>query len=207
MLFHYESQTRGFRAAPDDAWLMTRRWRDVLSADPYGNPNLDLADERGVLDTSKPDGMICLYRGPRRADGMLEIEPDASVGQRFYATGANLCAVVLRATVRGPHGPRALRVSIRESPAPGSTVRAAARIVSGRVADELWCCFEPIPDSADRFWYVAIEVAEGHHLALRRSPIVSDVMGPCFVNSAESHGTLAFALYARAPQRCTTSPP
>jgi GT2 family glycosyltransferase len=207
VLHHYESQTRGFRAAPDDAWLMTRRWRDVLAADPYGNPNVDAADERGALDASKPDGMVCLYAGGERAGGALELDPRHGAGQRIYATRANLCAVVVRGVVLGPMAERALRLTIRESPASAATVRTAARAVVGRAADELWFCFDPIADSAERFWYFVVEVGDGHVLTLRRSPIVSDVMGPCFVNHVPSHGTLAFRLDARAPYRCITSPP
>jgi hypothetical protein len=207
VLRHYESQTRGYRGTPDDAWLMTRRWRDVLTADPYANPNVDTADERSALDRSKPDGMVCLYRSSRRADGTLEVHARESAGQRFYANGAHLCAVVVRGSVRGPTPQGALRLAIRDSPSAGATVRTTARVVPGRHADELWFCFDPMADSGERFWYFALEVAEGHVLTLRRSPVVSDVMGPCFVNHAPSHGTLAFQLYARAAPRCMTSPP
>lgn len=207
VLHHYESQTRGLRAAPDDAWLMTHRWRDVLHADPYSNPNLDDRDESVTVDMSKPDGLTCLYGGLRRDDGVVHVAAGSNVGQRFYATGAGLCAVVMRAAVPGEYEARALRLAIRDSPAATSTVRAVAGCIIGRSRDELWFCFEPIADSGDRFWYFAIDVADGQTLALRRTPIVSDVMGPCFVDRAPSHGTLSFRLYARAPHRCVTSPP
>ncbi|MEO6028688.1 MAG: glycosyltransferase family 2 protein [Candidatus Binatia bacterium] len=207
ILHHYESQTRGFRAAPDDAWLMTHRWRDVLQADPYSNPNVDHGDEAAVVDMTKPDGMVCLYAGGRRADGLVQVEDGGSVGQCFYATGANLCAVVVRAAGPGPYDPDGFRLSIRESAASGVAVRTISRHIGGRTSDELWFCFEPIAESADRFWYFVIESREGHELSLRRTPLVSDVMGPCLVNQSPSHGTLVFQLYGRASYRCVTSPP
>ena len=104
VLRHFESQTRGARALPDDAWLMTRRWRDVLRGDPYYSPNVVLADETGEPDLSKPDGMVRLYEGIRAAEGTLPLAPGGSAGQRFLATGPQLSAIVLSSV---DHGRRA----------------------------------------------------------------------------------------------------
>ena len=68
-------------------------------------------------------------------------------------------------------------------------------------------CFEPIADSADRHWYFFVEVTERDAITLRRSALISDVMGPCFENHVSTHGSLLFQLYARAPYRCATSRP
>jgi GT2 family glycosyltransferase len=205
VLWHFESQTRGARALPDDAWLMTRRWRDVLRGDPYYNPNLVLADETGEPDLSKPDGMVRLYEGIRAAEGTLPLAPGGSAGQRFLATGPQLTAIVLRALITGDAQERALTLVIRESPESETTVRTVGEAIRGQTDDEWWFCFEPIADSADRFWYFRVEVAEGHTVTLQRRSVASDVMGPCFENDAPAYGTLDFQVYARAPNRCATT--
>jgi GT2 family glycosyltransferase len=207
VLYHYESQTRGMWATPDDAWLMTRRWRDVLRADPYYNPNLDLLEEGADMDLSKPDGMVCLYGGVGHDDGSLNLVPGRSVGQAFFATGPNLSAVVVRGVVEGERAGGALRLRLRQSPVSSVDVRAVERPIVGRTSDELWFCFDPIADSADRYWYFFLEAVDGSAITLRRSAIVSDVMGPCFEDHAPSHGALRFQLYARASYRCGASPP
>jgi hypothetical protein len=207
VLYHYESQTRGVWATPDDTWLMTRRWRKTLLADPYYSPNGDLAEETGGMDLSKPDGLVCLYGGPGRDDGSLRITGGMSCGQRLFATGADLSAIVVRGAIEGEHPNTVLRLRIRESPASSVDVRTVERPIVGRSPDELWFCFEPIADSGDRYWYFFLEVAERHAATLRRSAVVSDVMGPCFENHEPTHGTLLFQLYARAPYRCAASPP
>jgi GT2 family glycosyltransferase len=205
-LYHYESQTRGARAQPDDAWLMTRRWREVLRADPYYSPNLDLLEETGDPDLSKPDGLVSLYEGVAAAAGGLRIEGGGNVGQRFFAPGADLTAIVLRARVTGPDPERALRLVIREAPDRSEALRTVERSVVGRSDEERWFCFEPMAESADRFWYVRIDVAPGHVATLERRAVASDVMGPCFVDEAPSHGTMVFSLFARAPYRTTMTP-
>jgi GT2 family glycosyltransferase len=207
VLYHHESQTRGARATPDDAWLMTRRWRNVIGADPYYSPNANLAEESADMDLSKPDGMIRLHGGVSRADGSLRIGPGVTGGQRFFAIGPDLCAIVVRALVEGEHPERTLRLTIRESPTSSVDVRVVERSTVGRTDDERWFCFEPIADSADRFWYFFLEVLGARACTLRRSAVISDVMGPIFEQHAPTHGTLLFELYARAPYRCATSPP
>ncbi len=206
VLYHHESQTRGARAMPDDAGLMTRRWRGVLGADPYYSPNLDLAEESGAPDLSKPDGMVRLYAGATRSDGTLRLEAGRNVGQRFFATGADLTAIVLRATVAGADPERALLLTIRTSPETTESIRVVERAVVGQQADERWFCFEPLADSADRFWYFRVDVAEGHAATLPTQAVPSEVMGPCFADDAPTHGTLCFELYARAPYRVATIP-
>lgn len=201
VLRHHESQTRGARARPDDAWLMTRRWRDVLRADPYYSPNLDRTEETGEPDLSKPDGLVCLYDGASSGDGVIELAAGDSVGQRVLATGPALTAVVLRATVVGPDPEHAVRLVIRGADEGTADVRMVGRSVAGRSHDERWFCFEPIADSSDRFWYLRLEVVGSHTVTLRRRTVASDVMGPCCENDAPAHGTLAVGLYGRAAHR------
>src|SRR6185436_11798894 len=150
VLHHYESQSRGRRAIPDDAWLMTRRWPEVIGADPYYNPNGDLAEETGDMDLSKPDGLVCLYGDGGRGDGTVHIAGGTTVGQGFYAPGADLSAIVVRGTLRdeGPEG--GVRLTVRESPGSPAIVRTVACPVIGRTSDELWFCFDPIAESAGR---------------------------------------------------------
>lgn len=206
VLRHFESQTRGPRARPDDAWLMTRRWRDVLRDDPYYSPNLDRAEESGAPDLSKPDGMMCLYRPVAGADGSLRLDAGQSAGQTFYATGPQLTAIVLHAAVDGIAPERAFRLVVRQTPDAEDDVRIVERAIRGRTGDEWWLCFEPIADSIGRFWYFRIEVAAGHAITLQRRSVASDVMGPCFEDDVPAHGTLSFEAYARAPYRCATTP-
>ncbi len=205
VLRHFDSQTLGARALPDDEWLMTRRWRDVLRGDPYYNPNVVLADETGEPDLSKPDGMVRLYEGTRATAGTLPLAPGGSAGQCFLATGPQLAAIVLRALITGDVPERAVTLVIRESPESGTNVRTVGEAIRGQTDDEWWFCFEPIADSAYRFWYFRVEVAEGHTVALQRRTVASDVMGPCFENDAPAYGTLCFQVYARASNRCATT--
>jgi hypothetical protein len=205
VLRHFESQTRGARAVPDDAWLMTRRWRDVLRSDPYYSPNLVLAEETGDPDLSKPDGMVRLYDGVPTADGTVTLGATGTAGQRFFVTGPHLTAIVLRAVVTGAQPERAFTLTVHESPEDPAAVRAARTAIRGQADDEWWCCFEPIAESGDRFWYFRIEVAEGHTVQLQRRSVPSEVMGPCFENDAPAHGTLRFQVYARAPERSATT--
>jgi hypothetical protein len=207
VLVHHESATRGARALPDDAWLMTRRWRSVLAGDPYYSPNADHREETGGIDLSKPDGMVCLYSGAERRRASLPVPRGTSVGQRFFATGTDLCAVVVRVADDGAGAPAALRLRLRTAPDSTTDVRVVEQAVVGRTSDERWFCFEPLPDSADRFWYFVIENAGDRDVSLVRTPIVSDVMGPAFADHRPSHGMLLFELYARAALRCATSPP
>lgn len=204
VLRHYESQTRGARATADDAWLMVRRWRDVLADDPYYNPNLDRHEESGDPDLGKPDGWTCLYPGPPRAEGAVELSPGQSVEQRCYATADGLAAIVVRLTVAGPRPDEAVRLLLGTTSA-AEPIRVVERSAIGLRADERWFCFDPIPASRDRFWTFALEVAEGHRVTIRRHPVASDVMGACSENGRPSFGTLQFQLYARAPYRCARS--
>jgi GT2 family glycosyltransferase len=205
ILRHFESQTRGARALPDDAWLMTRRWRDVLRGDPYYSPNLVLAEETGDPDLSKPDGMVRLYDGPPTADGTLVLGPGENAGQPFFAIGPHLAAIVVRAVVTGATPERALTLRVSEAPDNPTAVRTVRTATRGRGDDEWWFCFEPIAGSADRFWYFRVEVAEGHTVVLQRRSVPSEVMGPCFENDVPAHGTLRFQVYARAPERSATT--
>lgn len=199
VLTHHESATRGARAVPDDAWLMTRRWRRELADDPYYNPNADRREETGAIDLTKPDGMVCLYAVAERRRTIVTAGADASVGQRFFATGADLCAIVVRVGDAGDA--TGLRLRLRTDPESASDVRVVERSVAGRTADERWFCFAPVAESADRFWYFALEHADGRAVAVMRTPIVSDVMGPSFEDHRPSSGMLVFELYARAPLR------
>jgi hypothetical protein len=202
VLRHYESQTRGGRAIPDDTWLMTRRWRTVLRNDPYWNPNLELAEETGDPALDKPDGFTCLYPGAARADDTLTLGSDGRVGQRFFAPGADLTAIVLRMEAFGGPPTGAVRLVVREAPESPTPVRIVTTSIAGRSDDERWFRFEPIAESTDRFWYFELEVAAGHTITLRRSNVASDVMGPCWAHGAPAYGTLQFQLYACAPVRC-----
>jgi GT2 family glycosyltransferase len=44
-LFHYESATRGYKMDIEETAFMKQRWGNVLSSDPYYNPNLTLKTE------------------------------------------------------------------------------------------------------------------------------------------------------------------
>ncbi len=202
---HYESQTRGARALSDDAWLMTRRWRDVLRGDPYWSPNLDVTEETGDPDLDKPDGFSCLYFGPAGADGHITLAAGGRVGQRFFAAGPDLAAIVLRVAIDGAAPADAIRFVVRDAPDEGEPLRVVTTSVAGRTLDERWFCFEPIAGSADRFWYFEIQAAEGHTIDVRRANVTSDVMGPCWEHGRPSYGTLEFQAYARAPYRSVTA--
>ncbi len=149
---------------------------------------------------------MSLYEGIAAGAGGLRIEGGGNAGQRFFAPGADLTAIVLRARVTGPDPERALRLVIREAPDRSEVLRTVERSVAGRSDDERWFCFEPMPHSADRFWYFRIDVAPGHVAMLERRAVASDVMGPCFVDDAASHGTMVFSLFARAPYRTAMTP-
>ena len=206
VLTHHESATRGARAAPDDAWLMTRRWRRELADDPYYNPNADRREETGGMDLTKPDGMVCLYAPAERRRAVVTARLGAAVGQRFFATAPDLCAIVVR--FGGPaEATNDLRLRLRTDPESTADLRVVEHSVAGRSADERWFCFAPVRESADRFWYFVLESAAGHAVSLTRTPIVSDVMGPCFEEHRPSSGMLVFELYARAPYRAATTPP
>jgi GT2 family glycosyltransferase len=202
---HYESQTRGRRAVAEDVWLMTRRWRGVLTADPYYNPNLTLADETGGVDVDKPDGWIRLYAGSTPADSRVELAAGSEVGQGFFAPGPDLAAVVVRATLVGEAPERALRLVVRESAEASRPLRVVERSLPGRCREERWFCFAPIRESADRFWYFSITAVDGPGATLERHSVASDVMGPCRENGVPAFGTLQFGLYGRAPYRCAVS--
>ncbi len=206
-LTHHESATRGLRATPDDAWLMTRRWRATLAADPYYNPNADHAEESGGLDLSKPDGLVCRWAGPARATGSVELGSERIVGQCFLMPDGELAAIVVQLTAPGGVAADAIRLRIRDAPDATADLRTSLRAIPGRSDDEHWFCFEPIAAAGGRRCYFFLETTEGVTAHLRRTTTVSDVMGPCFENHAPTHGTLAFRLYARAPYRCGTSPP
>jgi hypothetical protein len=107
---------------------MTRRWRDVLRADPYYSPNLDLREETGDPDLSKPDGIVSLYEGIAAGAGGLRIEGGGNAGQRFFAPGADLTAIVLRArgSARGACAP----LVIREAPDRSEVLRTVERSVA-----------------------------------------------------------------------------
>jgi GT2 family glycosyltransferase len=85
VLRHFESQTRGARALPDDARLMTRRWRDVLRSDPYYNPNLVWPRRPPSPILRNPTGWFGSGRGPERRRHLVLGSGD-SAGQRFLAT-------------------------------------------------------------------------------------------------------------------------
>ncbi|MCC6763595.1 MAG: glycosyltransferase family 2 protein [Deltaproteobacteria bacterium] len=202
---HYESQTRGTRAVSEDVWLMMRRWRQVLPNDPYYSPNLTMVDETGEPDLSKPDGWTLLYAGTTRAEGRLQLASGGAVGQTFFATGADLAAIVVYATnTEGTPGD-ALRLAVREAPEASEPIRVVDRSIAGRSPDERWFCFAPIRESADRFWYFSLEATGPGAVMLRRQNAASDVMGPCRENGVPAFGTLQFQLYGRAPNRCAVS--
>jgi hypothetical protein len=149
--------------------------------------------------------MVRLYDGAAGSDGTLHVGAGGNVGQRFFATGADLTTIVLHGVVTGPTPERAVRLVVRTSAGASADLRTVARSVVGRSADEHWFCFEPIPESADRFWYFRVDVAEGHAFTLTKHAVASEVMGPCFEDDAPTHGTLCFELYARAPYRCAAT--
>ncbi len=202
---HYESQTRGGRTASEDVWLMLRRWRQVLPHDPYYSPNLTLGDETGAPDLTKPDGWTLLYAGATRVDGRLELAPGGVAGQTFFATGADLAAIVVYLTVVDGTPEDALRLTVRESPEAPEPIRMVDRSIEGRGPDERWFCFAPLRESANRFWYFSLEARGPGTVILRRQNAASDVMGPCRENGVAVFGTLQFQLYGRAPNRCAVS--
>jgi hypothetical protein len=132
------------------------------------------------------------------------MEGSGNAGQRYFAPNWT-SAIVLRGRA-SRSGRRALRLSDQEAPDRSEVLRTVERSVAGRSDDERWFCFEPMPHSADRFWYFRIDVAPGHVATLERRAVASDVMGPCFVDDAASHGTIVFSLFARAPYRTAMTP-
>ena len=189
---HYESQTRGALSAAgrrlaDDAALARRSARrSLLQSQPRSAPR------RPAIRISRSRTVSCsLYEGiAARREAASGSKAAAMPGSASSRRGAELdCDRAAGRRVTGPDPSVRSRSVIREAPDRSECVaHGRQRSVAGRSDDERWFCFEPIADSADRFWYFRIDVAPGSRRP-RWSAVRSRAtsMGPCFVDDAPSH--------------------
>jgi hypothetical protein len=204
LLYHHESATRGPAVNEKEISYMLTRWHDDITADPYYNPSLSLVDESFSVDFSKPEALYRIYSHDASDETAGHIVEGRTVGQEFYVSQDNLCAISVRFATYDYKCRGAIRLHVRQSPASDRDL-ALVEINALDIEDNEFhlFSFEPIRDSAGKRLYFFVEFANrlpDSTLSVWKT-FANGEPGPYFENHRPMKGTLSFRLYSHKQYR------
>jgi O-antigen biosynthesis protein len=210
LLYHHESATRGSAVNEQEISYMLTKWHDEITNDPYYNPNLSLLNESFQVDFAKPESLYRIYAQDSSNEATGQIVEGKTIGQAFYASQNNLCAISIRFATYDYKCRGRLRVHVRHSPQSDRDI-ALVEIDALSIEDNefLLCSFDPIPDSGGRNLYFYVEFvnqSSDSRLSVWKTSTTNNEVGPYFEDHQPMQGTLSFRLYSASQFRKLAPP-
>jgi len=216
VLQHRESATRTATVAPWEEAYMFEHWGDVLTRDPYYNPNMSLKDVSFTLDLAKPDSFFSMDWQSVTDAIVGPLYTGREVGQTYIPPRNELCAIGIFFATYGKTCHGTVRFRLRAAQALEDL--HVVDVDASRIGDnQLYIFpFTPVPDSAGKQLIFSVDFTpsvSGSEITVWKSSATDETCGPYLETGSPAAGTLSFRSFtparAIAPPmtRCEASEP